>query len=122
MGVGQIHSDVWQEVDVEGELRLELRNIDVLAVEPMRHPLRQLHASHRLWREAARIVDHKVAAVTRLVIHICRQIAIVLTCSHTPAKMTALLGVLYCYVNDYLQPGFAGFLLVGWLGGHIPHI
>ena len=41
-------SEVWQEVDVEGELRLELRGVDVLPMEAEGNPLRKLHARDRL--------------------------------------------------------------------------
>lgn len=68
-------------MDVEGKLRLKLRGVDVLAVEAVRHPLRKLHARHRLCREAARVIDHELAAVCLLVVHICRQVSVILTCT-----------------------------------------
>ena len=73
--------DVWQEVNVEWKLRLKLCCIDVLAVEAIGHPLRQLHHSHRLVGEGAGVVDHKVAATGALVVHEEHQVPIILTCA-----------------------------------------
>lgn len=77
-------------MNVKGELRLELRGVDVLAVEAVRHPLRKLHACNRRRREALCIVNHKVTAVGRLVIHKCCQIAIILPCAHAKAQAERL--------------------------------
>lgn len=73
-------SNVRQKMDVEGELRLELRGVDVLSMEAERNPLRKLYARDRLRREAARVVHHEFAAVFCLIVHVCCQVPVILAC------------------------------------------
>ena len=73
--------DVWQEVDVEWKLRLELCCIDMFAMEAVGHPLRQVDHSHWLIRKGLSIINNEIAAVGAFVVHKEHQVPIVLACA-----------------------------------------